>query len=161
MSRAAAARARPKLSLTIQEAYRDPALPLDRPRLRRWVRAGLEQDARLLLRFVDRAEGRVLNRDYRGKDKPTNVLTFDYARDPVVEADIVICLPVILAEASKAGIPAADHLAHLVIHGTLHAQGYEHEADDEAVAMEMREAQLLRRFGIADPYGHLDADRRF
>lgn len=141
-----------RLSLTVQEAHADPALTVDRPRLRRWVRSALERDARLLVRFVDRAEGRSLNRRFRGRDKPTNVLTFDYVQAPVVEADIVICIPVVLAEARKAGLAPVDHLAHLVIHGVLHAQGHDHQDDAEAQAMESREVQLLRRFGIANPY---------
>lgn len=148
--------ARPRLSLTIQEAHADAALPIDRARLRRWVRSAIERDARLLIRFVDRTEGRALNREFRGRDKPTNVLTFDYAHEPVIEADIVICVPVVLAEARKAGLAGADHLAHLVIHGVLHAQGHDHEDDTEARAMESRETRLLRRFGIADPYGDGD-----
>lgn len=142
----------PRLSLTIQEAFADPALPIDRPRLRRWVRAAIERDARLLFRFVDRAEGRALNREFRQRDKPTNVLTFDYAHEPVIEADIVICVPVVLAEARQGRLSAADHLAHLVIHGVLHAQGHDHEDDIEAQAMESTEIRLLRRFRIADPY---------
>lgn len=142
----------PRLSLTIQDACADPALPIDRPRLRRWVRAAIERDARLLIRFVGRREGLALNRDFRGRDKPTNVLTFDYAHEPVVEADIVICVPVVLAEASKTGLAAVDHLAHLIIHGVLHAQGHDHQDDAEAQAMEAHETRLLRRFGIADPY---------
>ena len=141
-----------RLSLTIQEAYDDPGLVIDRARLRRWVRSALERDARLLVRFVDRAEGRALNRQFRGRNKPTNVLTFDYAHEPLVEADIVICIPVVLAEADAAARNPADHLAHLVIHGVLHAQGYDHQDDVQAHAMESREVRLLRRFGIADPY---------
>ncbi len=144
--------ARPALSLAIQEPFRDAALPIDRPRLRRWVRAALEHDARLVVRFVDADEGRALNRDYRRRDRPTNVLTFAYAQSPQVEADIVICVPVVLAEARAAGITAGHHLAHLVVHGTLHAQGHEHENEAQARAMERREAVILRRFGIADPF---------
>jgi probable rRNA maturation factor len=145
-------RARPALSLAIQEPFRDPALPIDRPSLRRWVRAALECEARLVVRFVDADEGRVLNRNYRRRDRPTNVLTFAYALAPRVEADIVICVPVVLAEARAAGIAAHHHLAHLVVHGTLHAQGHEHENDAQALAMERREAAILGRFGIADPF---------
>ena len=158
---ATVARKTPRLALTVQEVFTDDALPVDRPRLRRWVRAAIDRDARLLLRIVDRAEGRTLNRDFRGIDKPTNVLTFDYAQDPVIEADIVICLPVVLAEARKAGIAAADHLAHLVIHGVLHAQGHDHQDDAEAQRMEDLEVRLLRRFGIADPYGRDCQPARF
>lgn len=143
---------RPALALTIQEAASDPALPIDRPRLRRWVRAALEHEARLVFRFVDEAEGRRLNHAYRERDRPTNVLTFAYSGAPHVEADIVICVPVVLAESKAARIAARDHLAHLVIHGTLHAQGYDHEDDADAQRMEAREAAILHRFGIADPY---------
>jgi probable rRNA maturation factor len=143
---------RPGLALTIQEVASDPALPIDRPRLRRWVRAALEHEASLVFRFVDEAEGRHLNHAYRERDRPTNVLTFAYAGAPRVEADIVICIPVVLAESKAARIAARDHLAHLVIHGTLHAQGYDHEDDGDARRMEAREVAILHRFGIADPY---------
>jgi probable rRNA maturation factor len=93
-----------------------------------------------------------LNRDYRGKDYATNVLTFDYSHEPVVGADLVICAEVVEKEAAEMGIALLDHYAHMLVHGTLHAQGFDHEADDEAEAMEARETEILLGLGFADPY---------
>ena len=104
------------------------------------------------LRFVGREESRQLNHQYRGKDRSTNVLTFDYAHEPVVQADIVICLPVLQDEAHTQNKPLRNHLAHLVIHGVLHAHGMDHLTDEEAAEMESREIELLHRFRIDDPY---------
>ena len=143
-----------RLSLQVQfDDTVDPAdLPASRPQLRRWVQAALEADAELVVRFVGREESRQLNHQYRGKDKPTNVLTFDYAHEPVVQADIVICLPVLQDEAHAQNKPLRNHLAHLVIHGVLHAHGMDHLTDEEAAEMESREIELLHRFRIDDPY---------
>lgn len=142
----------PRLSLQIQADPDAGALPADRPRIRRWVAAALETDAELVLRFVGAAEGRELNRRYRGPDRPTNVLTFPYESGPVTRADIVVCLPVVREEALAQGKTQLDHLAHLVVHGVLHAQGHDHEDEDEAARMEAREVAILHRFGIGDPY---------
>ena len=143
-----------RLSLQVQfDNTVDPAdLPASRPQLRRWVQAALEADAELVVRFVGREESRQLNHQYRGKDRPTNVLTFDYAHEPVVQADIVICLPVLQDEAHTQNKPLRNHLAHLVIHGVLHAHGMDHLTDAEAAEMESREIELLHRFRIDDPY---------
>ena len=143
-----------RLSLQVQfDDTVDPAdLPASRPQLRRWVQAALEADAELVVRFVGREESRQLNHQYRGKDRPTNVLTFDYAHEPVVQADIVICLPVLQDEAHAQNKPLRNHLAHLVIHGVLHAHGMDHLTDEEAADMESREIELLHRFRIDDPY---------
>lgn len=143
-----------RLSLQVQfDDTVDPAdLPASRPQLRRWVQAALEADAELVVRFVGREESRQLNHQYRGKDRPTNVLTFDYAHEPVVQADIVICLPVLQDEAHAQNKPLRNHLAHLVIHGVLHAHGMDHLTDEEAAEMESREIALLHRFRIDDPY---------
>jgi probable rRNA maturation factor len=111
----------------------------------------LQTDATLTLRFVGAREGRRLNRDFRGRDYATNVLTFNYARAPV-EADIVLCLPVIAREARQQGKALRAHLAHLVIHGTLHAQGHDHETSTDAARMERLETRLLARLGYPDPY---------
>ena len=143
----------PQLSLQIQLEPDAGVLPADRRRIRRWVAAALESDAELVLRFVGEAEGRELNRRFRGRDKATNVLTFPYDDEPVIRADIVVCLPVVRAEAAAQGKAAGDHLAHLVVHGVLHAQGHDHEDEPGASRMEAREVMILRRFGIADPYG--------
>ena len=143
-----------RLSLQVQfDNTVDPAdLPASRPQLRRWVQAALEADAELVVRFVGREESRQLNHQYRGKDRSTNVLTFDYAHEPVVQADIVICLPVLQDEAHAQNKPLRNHLAHLVIHGVLHAHGMDHLTDEEAADMESREIALLHRFRIDDPY---------
>ena len=143
-----------RLSLQVQfDDTVDPAdLPASRPQLRRWVQAALEADAELVVRFVGREESRQLNHQYRGKDRSTNVLTFDYAHEPVVQADIVICLPVLQDEAHAQNKPLRNHLAHLVIHGVLHAHGMDHLTDEEAAEMESREIALLHRFRIDDPY---------
>lgn len=150
--------AKNKLSLSVQFADTRLAEQLPRAQLRRWVQAALESPAALTLRFVDADEGRLLNRDYRGKDYATNVLTFAYDDDaggqtggPVM-ADIVLCTDVLLREAKERGIPVEQHAAHLVVHGVLHAQGYDHEDEQDAERMEGRETAILSRLGLPDPY---------
>jgi len=106
------------------------------------------------VRIVDAEEGQALNRDYRGKDYATNVLTFDYATEPMIMADLVLCAPVVAREARELKKSLADHYAHLLVHGTLHAQGWDHETGEEdAEAMEARETEVLAGLGVADPYG--------
>ena len=149
-----------RLALSIQHDDAADACPASRQQLRRWVRAALVRDAALTLRLVGEAEGRALNAQFRGRDYATNVLTFAYddeapdadAPDHPVQADIVICLPVLAREALEQRKTLRDHLAHLVVHGVLHAQGMDHEDEDEARTMEARETEVLRRFRIADPY---------
>jgi len=141
----------PRLRLQIQVDADAGPLPVGRPQIRRWVESALSADAHLVLRFVGLQEGKSLNRQFRGRNRPTNVLTFDYG-EPIVTADVVICMPVVRAEATAQGKAERDHLAHLVVHGVLHAQGHDHEEDGEAERMEAREAAILRRFGITDPY---------
>ena len=143
---------RPELSLSLQFADARHRALLPRHKVRRWLRAALESPAELTVRFVGDAEGQALNRDFRGKDYATNVLTFDYEHEPVVLADLVLAAGVVEREAAELGIPVADHITHLLVHGALHAQGYDHEADDEAAAMEARETEILRGLGLADPY---------
>lgn len=140
-----------RLALSVQggEAFR--GLPA-RTTLRRWVAHALERDAELTLRFVGAAEGRRLNRDFRGRDYATNVLTFDYAQQPRVQADVVVCVPVVRREARVQHKTLRAHLAHLIVHGVLHAQGYDHEGPRAAARMEAREADLLAGLGVADPY---------
>jgi probable rRNA maturation factor len=154
--RAASRATAPRLALSVQIAPEAGDCPADRPQLRRWARAALARDAALALRVVGEAEGRALNRDYRGRDYATNVLTFAYDEDPdgdgAVRADIVVCLPVVLREARAQRKTPRDHLAHLVVHGVLHAQGMDHEDERDAREMEAREVDVLRRFRIADPY---------
>jgi probable rRNA maturation factor len=118
------------------------------------VAAALERSAALTLRFVDEPEGRRLNHEFRGKNYPTNVLTFVYSAPGAasLQGDIVICVPVAAREAAAQGIAPLAHLAHLVVHGVLHLQGYDHERDDDAAKMEMRESQILGNLGFPDPY---------
>jgi probable rRNA maturation factor len=143
--------AAPRLALSLQGATDFDALPV-RATLRRWVARALERDAELTLRFVAEAEARALNRAYRRKSYAPDVLTFDYAHAPVVLADIVICVPVAAREAAVQGKPWRQHLAHLVVHGVLHAQGYDHESDRDAARMEAREVAILASLRVPDPY---------
>jgi probable rRNA maturation factor len=145
---------RPELSLSLQQPDGRHRAVLARHRVARWLRAALGgQPAQITLRIVDADEGRTLNRDFRGKDYATDVLTFGYERSPVVAADLVLCAPVVEAEAKRLHLPLAAHYAHLVVHGALHALGHDHEADADAAAMQARETQILRGLGLHDPYG--------
>ena len=146
----------PDLALSLQfgpgvpEAHRTLLNPA---RVRRWVRHALNSPAELTVRIVGTAEGRQLNRSYRGKDYATNVLTFDYARQPVVLADLVLCAPVVQREAREQDKTLDAHYAHLLVHGTLHAQGYEHETHErDALVMEALEVLLMHSLGYANPY---------
>ena len=143
---------KPALSLSLQFADARHRALLPRHKVARWLRAALEVPAEFTVRIVDADEGQALNRDFRGKDYATNVLTFDYQHEPMVVADLVLAAPVVEAEARELGIDIAAHYAHLLVHGALHAQGYDHEADDEAAAMEARETELLLGLGLHDPY---------
>jgi probable rRNA maturation factor len=140
---------RPRLSLSVQYAAAGDDLP-PRPTLRRWIAAALEGDATVTLRVVDTAEARALNRNYRRRDKATNVLAFVY--DDVSGGDIVLCAPVLRREARAQGKALAAHCAHLVIHGMLHLQGYDHHRTAAAKRMEAREVAILAALGFADPY---------
>jgi probable rRNA maturation factor len=147
----------PPLELTLQfgrfaGAAAHRAL-LQRRTVRRWIAQALARPAQIAVRIVGQAEGRALNLQYRGKDYATNVLTFDYARAPVVMADLVLCAPVVAREAKEQGKPLRDHYAHLLVHGTLHAQGYDHEIGErDALEMEALEILLLASLGFANPY---------
>jgi probable rRNA maturation factor len=128
----------------------------DRAQCRRWVKAVVAQCSGLMthvtLRFVDRREARALNRAYRARDYATNVLTFDYGSANMVHADIVICVPVIEQEARAQKKDVRAHFAHMVVHGVLHAHGFDHEIARQAEQMESFEARILARFGIPNPY---------
>ena len=143
---------KPELSLSLQFADPRHKALLPRHKVARWVRAALEMPGEITVRIVSAEEGRSLNKEFRAKDYATNVLTFDYAHEPVVSADLVICAEVVEREAKEAKLDIAAHYAHMLVHGTLHAQGYDHEADDEAECMEARESELMLALGFADPY---------
>ena len=121
--------------------------------VRRWVGFALDEPAQIAIRVVGEDEGRALNRQFRGKDYATNVLTFHYGDEPQLAADIVLCGPVVRREAVEQGKPLKDHYAHLLVHGTLHAQGWDHEAGEhDALAMEALEILLLGALRIPNPY---------
>ncbi len=143
---------RPELSLSLQFADARHRSQLPRHKVQRWIRAALELPGEIAVRIVDAEEGRQLNREFRGKDYATNVLTFDYSHEPVVGADLVICAEVVEREAREMGLDLVAHYAHMLVHGTLHAQGYDHEEDDEAECMEARETEIMLALGFADPY---------
>ena len=145
---------RPGLSLSLQFADARHRALLPRHRVQRWLRAALDHPAELTVRIVGDVEGQALNRDFRSKDYATNVLTFDYAQAPVVVADLVLAAGVVEREAAELGIAVADHYAHLLVHGALHAQGFDHEDEAQALLMEARETEILRGLGLADPYAH-------
>lgn len=152
----AATKAPLRLTLAVQFACRDAALP-ERSRLRSWVTAALAATrpaaAQITLRFVDGDEGRALNRDYRGRDYATNVLTFIYSEGRELAGDVVLCVPVLLREAAEQNKSLHAHCAHLVVHGLLHLQDYDHERGDaEAEQMEALERTILARLGFGDPY---------
>lgn len=146
-------RALPALSLSLQFADAQHRAELPRHWVTRCIRHALDAPAEITVRIVDDEEGLALNSEFRGKDYATNVLTFDYSHEPVVVADLVLCAPVVADEARKLRLPIAHHYAHLLVHGTLHAQGWDHEQDEaEAEAMEARETEILRGLGLHDPY---------
>ena len=143
----------PELRLAVQYPGGKHGAPT-RPLLRRWVRAACTGPAEVTIRFVGGAEGRRLNRDYRGRDRATNVLSFPYAADPRLTGDLVLCLPVVEREAQDQGKSPEAHFAHLIVHGMLHLQGYDHETgDDDAQRMEAVERDILKALGYPDPYG--------
>jgi probable rRNA maturation factor len=146
-----------QLALSLQFGKIDDAAlhraALPRHKVARWIRHALQSDAEITVRIVDAEEGLALNRDYRKKDYATNVLTFDYTMEPVVTADLVLCAPVVAQEAKEQGKTLQAHYAHLLVHGALHAQGWDHETSEEdAQVMELREVEILARLGFANPY---------
>ena len=144
----------PRLSLNLSLQFADAShrAELPRHRVQRWLRAALAVPAELTVRIVGADEGLALNQRFRGQAHATNVLTFDYEREPVVVADLVLCAPVVAQEAQAQGLSLQAHYAHLLVHGALHAQGYDHQTEAEAAVMEAQETALLRGLGFADPY---------
>ncbi len=126
---------------------------LPRHKVARWIRHALATDAEITVRIVGTEEGQQLNREYRKKDYATNVLTFDYTQEPVVTADLVLCAPVIEREAKEQNKTLEEHYAHMLVHGALHAQGWDHETSaQDADEMEAYETDILRELGFEDPY---------
>ena len=143
------------LSLQFGKSIDDVAMhraTLGRSKVQRWIRHALQSDAEITVRVVGALEGQTLNRDYRQKDYATNVLTFDYTQEPVVTADLVLCAPVVAAEAKEQGKTLEAHYAHLLVHGALHAQGWDHDEDEDAQVMELRETDIMHRLGFDSPY---------
>ncbi len=147
----------PRLTLSLQfGAFKDIAAhraALPRHQVVRWIRHALQSNAEITVRIVAAEEGLALNRNYRHKDNATNVLTFGYSTAPLVCADLVLCAPVVAREARDNHKTLAAHYAHLLVHGTLHAQGWDHETSAaDAQAMEQREVEILTRLGFDSPY---------
>ncbi len=140
-----------RLNLSVQYACNREGLPL-RADFVRWARAALEGGGQVTIRLVDANEGQELNREYRSKDYATNVLSFPYEYEPVVMGDLVICPSVVAREATEQDKPLEAHYAHLTVHGMLHLQGWDHEEDTEAEAMEAEETRILATLGYPDPY---------
>lgn len=151
-SKQAVRRTQQELSLSLQFADKTHRTLLTRAKVARWIRAALDRPGEIAVRIVGADEGRELNHGFRKRDYATNVLTFDYAHQPVVHADLVICAPVIEREAAEQGKTVEAHYAHMLVHGTLHAQGWDHEKKREAEAMEAREREILAALGFDDPY---------
>jgi probable rRNA maturation factor len=141
---------KPLLHLAVQYAIKPETSP-SRHQFRKWALAALEREAEIALRLVGSAESRELNRSYRGKDYATNVLTFTLNDDPLM-GDIVLCAPVVEKEAAEQGKLVEAHYAHLLVHGLLHLQGYDHESAPEATLMEALETQIVMKLGYSAPY---------
>ncbi len=151
----------PSLALTVQKAVEgeDRENAPKKRQIRRWAQAALRRDADVTVRLVGEDEGSELNHGFRGKDGPTNVLTFVYdgagdsgGTHAPLQGDLVLCVPVVMREAAAQRKTAEAHFAHLIVHGMLHLQGYGHDDDAEATVMEGLEREILHRLGYADPY---------
>ena len=140
-----------QLWMDIQNVSALAGIPSD-ALFKKWARKALRVNAEITLRIVDEVEGRALNKEYRGKDYATNVLTFPLLEEPFIMADILICAPVVAKEAKEQGKTLEAHFAHLMVHGVLHAHGYDHEVPAQAELMESIEIQTLTNLGYANPY---------
>jgi probable rRNA maturation factor len=141
----------PTLNLTIQFASEAASLP-SKLQFRKWVKAALRVDTEVTIRIVDAEEGRQLNSMYRGKDYATNVLTFPLTEHPYLMGDIIICAPVVEAEAHAQAKSLEAHYAHLTVHGILHLHGYDHETEPQAELMESLETAIVTKLGYPSPY---------
>ena len=149
----------PKLALEIQFATSAMAQKwqdlITKRKVGNWIKKALQEDATITVRFVGQTESRKLNSNYRNKDYATNILTFPYELQNGIDhlsADLVICLPVLEKEAKQQNKTLEQHLIHLIVHGTLHAQGFDHEDEVEAEAMEQLEISILKKLKQANPY---------
>ena len=141
-----------RLNLSVQSACKGAELP-SRPQIRSWARAALTGGGNVTIRFVEHEEGRSLNRDFRGKDQATNVLSFVYESGLQTCGDLVLCAPVVVREACEQDKSVQAHFAHLIVHGILHLQGYDHEtSEQDARRMEGTERDILASLGFDDPY---------
>ncbi|OIQ95336.1 endoribonuclease YbeY [mine drainage metagenome] len=141
----------PNLDITIQYASNQSQLPT-KSQFKKWAKAALRVDTSVTIRIVDEAEGRELNNSYRGKDYATNVLTFPLTEEPYLMGDIIICAPVVEAEAKAQSKLLEAHYAHLTVHGILHLHGYDHETEAQAELMEGIETAIITKLGYASPY---------
>ena len=153
--RVARSKQRHKLALTVQYSVESEGLPT-RSQLRTWVRAALQCDSDVTVRLVGAEEGRALNQRHRGRNHATNVLTFTYSETDPLSGDIALCVPVVAREARRQRKDPQAHYAHLVVHGVLHLQGYDHEKAADARFMEAVETEIVTRLGYADPYKSKD-----
>ena len=147
-----------ELDLDLQVATDNERLPSQED-FELWVRIALRDtmnQAELTIRIVDEAESQTLNSSYRGKDKPTNVLSFPFEAPPEIDipllGDLIICAPVVEFEAKQQNKSLQAHWAHMVVHGCLHLLGYDHIQDAEAEEMESLETQLVESLGFNNPY---------
>lgn len=141
----------PKLFATIQYASDSERIPTA-SQFRKWAKAAISVDTEVTIRIVDAEEGKMLNNTYRGKDYATNVLTFPLTEDPYLMGDIIICAPVVAAEAIAQGKSLEAHYAHLTVHGILHLHGYDHEVEAQAELMESIETAIVTKLGYPSPY---------
>jgi probable rRNA maturation factor len=141
----------PNIQLSLQVASEQNNIPT-KAQFRKWAKAALRVDTEVTIRIVDEAEGRTLNLAYRGKDYATNVLTFPLTEEPHLMGDIIICAPVVAAEANTQQKSIEAHYAHLTVHGVLHLHGYDHEIDEQAALMESIEVTTLINLGYPNPY---------
>lgn len=141
----------PKIKLTVQTACNETLLP-EQKSIKRYLQAAIPYRAVITVRFVTPEESAGLNQEFRQKANSTNVLTFPYTEKPVCEADLVLCPAVIEKEALEQGKPLEAHYAHMIVHGALHAQGYDHIIEEDAKKMEGLERKILETLGISNPY---------